>query len=238
MRRADRLYQIVQLLRGARLRRAQDLAAHLEVSVRTIYRDIQDLIACGVPIDGEAGVGYVLRPGYFLPPLSFTTEELQALALGARLVQSWSDADLGRAATEALIKIQAVLPEKSGSVDRLNVFSYGLRLDREVRDRLRIIRHAIDAFHTLDLTYESLGGETTERRVRPLALDFWGPVWTLTAWCERREDFRVFRVDRILAVQDSGASFRHEAGRTLKDYLHRMSCTHDTNDRAAPVRSA
>jgi predicted DNA-binding transcriptional regulator YafY len=234
MRRADRLYQIVQLLRGARLRRAHDLAAQLEVSVRTIYRDIQDLIACGVPIDGEAGVGYVLRPGYFLPPLSFTTDELQALVLGARLVQSWSDADLGRAATEALVKIQSVLPEKTGSVDRLNVFSYGLRLDREVRARLRIIRCAIDALHTLDLTYESLSGETTERRVRPLSLDFWGPVWTLTAWCEKREDFRVFRVDRIHATWDTGEGFRPEVGKTLKDYLHGMSCTHET----ASVRSA
>jgi len=234
MRRAERLYEIVQLLRGARLRRAQDLAAQLEVSVRTIYRDIQDLVACGVPIDGEAGVGYMLRPGYFLPPLSFTTEELHALALGARLVQSWSDDDLGRAAAEALVKIGSVLPDRSGSLEGPSVFSYGMRLDRAVRDRLRLIRRAIDAPRSLDLTYESLAGEVTERRIRPLSLDFWGQVWTLTAWCEARGDFRVFRVDRILSARDTGERFRPEPGRTLKDYLNRLSSSHD----APPVQPA
>lgn len=222
MRRADRLYEIVQMLRGGRTRRAEDLAQHLEVSVRTIYRDIADLVACGVPIDGEAGVGYVLRPGYLMPPLNFTRSELQALALGARLVEAWSDMEFADAAREALVKIKSALPDKAESLDRLNIFGHALRLDAVFRERLRTIRQAIETSHRIEIAYERLNGEASTRAIRPLALDFWGPVWTLTAWCEAREDFRVFRVDRIGAVKSLGERFHPEPGRRLQDYWQRL----------------
>ena len=113
MRRADRLFEIIQSLRGGRLVTAKGLSDALEVSVRTIYRDIADLQASGVPIDGEAGVGYILRDGHDLPPLMFAAAEIEALVLGARIVAEWSDRELARAADDALAKIAAVLPERS-----------------------------------------------------------------------------------------------------------------------------
>ena len=110
MRRADRLFQIIQVLQGRRVTTARQLAERLEVSERTIYRDIRDLIGAGVPIDGEAGIGYVLRGGFHLPPLMFRPEEMEALILGARMVDAWCGAELARAAREALAKIEHVLP--------------------------------------------------------------------------------------------------------------------------------
>src|SRR6188474_1950964 len=112
MRRADRLFEIIQLLRRKELLRARELGGALEVSERTIYRDIQDLIASGVPIAGEAGVGYVLKAGFDLPPLMFKEQEIEALVLGARIVESWADEELSTAASDVIAKVQAVIPER------------------------------------------------------------------------------------------------------------------------------
>jgi biotin operon repressor len=112
MRRADRLFEIIQLMRRQRLVRASDLAARLEVSERTIYRDIRDLIATGVPIEGEAGVGYTLRQGFDLPPLMFDQNEIEALVLGARIVESWTDVELADAAANVIAKVEAVIPDR------------------------------------------------------------------------------------------------------------------------------
>ena len=224
MRRADRLFQIVQHLRGGRLVTAKMLSERLEVSERTIYRDVADLMASGVPIDGEAGVGYILRSGFDLPPLMFSRDELAALTLGARFVKAWGGARLALAAEEALVKIAAVLPEKEKRFGlETNLFAIGFGLPDEVR---RVVDHldvAIRERRRVHIVYDALDGEGSERDLRPLGLYHWGKVWTLAAWCELRTDFRNFRADRITAIADCGDRFRDEPGRTLRDFLRQMT---------------
>ena len=222
MRRADRLFDIVQLMRRNRLVRARDLAAELEVSERTIYRDIAALIASGVPIDGEAGVGYVLRGGFDLPPLMFNEEEIEALVLGAQIVQGWADAGLGQAATRALDKIGTVLPEHlRGYMTGTTVNAPREHWAEPVEVDLREVRHAIRERRKLAFTYVSKAGETTTRTVRPLLLSFFGSIWNLTTWCELREDFRTFRLDGVRTPRFLDDRFEPEPGRTLADLMAR-----------------
>ena len=222
MRRADRLFAIIQLMRRNKLVRARDLAHKLEISERTVYRDIQDLVASGVPIEGEAGVGYVLKGGFDLPPLMFTEEEVEALVLGAKIVRSWADAGLAEAAGDVLAKVEAVLP------NRLRAYMKETPLDaphnhwaEPVSVDLGELRRAVRDRLKLSFAYRDRGGSGSRRTVRPLLLSFFGPVWTLTAWCELRDDFRSFRLDRISGLEVLDEVFRQEPGRTLHDYLRR-----------------
>lgn len=220
MRRADRLFQIVQYLRGGRLLTAHTLAERLEVSDRTIYRDIADLQSTGVPIDGEAGVGYVMRSGYDLPPLMFTRDEIVALVAGIRMVRSWGGIGMARAAAEALVKIELVLPETERQrVANTTIFAPPMDLTEEVRDLIDLVERAIEARDILRFSYADQHGTRTERRVHPLGLWFWGKVWTLVAWCETREDFRMFRLDRTTGLAATGAQFTHLATRSLAECL-------------------
>ncbi|NNL36187.1 MAG: YafY family transcriptional regulator [Silicimonas sp.] len=216
MRRAHRLFQIVQHLRGGRLTTARALAEKLEVSERTIYRDIADLIGSGVPVEGEAGVGYVMREGFDLPPLMFTRDEIVALVAGARLIRAWGGAAMAAAAEEALIKIGAVLPDDARArAEAVQVHAFQMpELDDRSRQLLDRIESATDARTRLTLEYSDEAGARTERDVRPLGLWFWGKVWTLVAWCELRNDFRMFRVDRI-AHMSEGDRFRAERDKSL-----------------------
>ncbi|XWN30493.1 MAG: YafY family protein [Devosia sp.] len=206
MRRADRLYRLIELLRGGRLTTARQLAERLEVSERTIYRDIADLVASGVPVEGEAGVGYVMRPGFDIPPLMFSRGEIAALVTGARLVEAWGGAEMARAASEALSKIAAVVPaEIARAADRTAIHAFRMPdLDDVARDRLDLLDCAIRDAIRLALHYTDEAGTKTTRNVCPLGLVFWGKVWTLIAWCELRDDFRMFRVDRIGAAERTG----------------------------------
>jgi predicted DNA-binding transcriptional regulator YafY len=223
MRRADRLFQIVQYLRGGRLLTAAKLAENLEVSERTIYRDIADLQASGVPIDGEAGVGYVMRDGYDLPPLMFTRDEIVALVAGARLIRAWGGAAMARAAEEALVKIEAVLPApERARANQVEIHAFAPEMTPGVRARIDEIERAVEARRRLTLAYTDAEDRPTERTVRPLGLWFWGKVWTLVAWCELRDDFRMFRLDRIATMDDGGAPFRPERGKTLADFYRTM----------------
>ncbi len=216
MRRADRLFQIVQYLRGGRLTTARSLAERLEVSERTIYRDIADLIGSGVPIEGEAGVGYVMRVGYEVPPLMFTRAEVSALVAGARMMRAWGGAEMARAAEEALVKIEAVLPESlRESAGKVPVYALGMfGLSPEERALLDRLEAACEAHLLLSFDYEDKTGSATRRTVRPLGLHYWGKVWTLATWCELRQDFRSFRVDRIGGLED-GAAFRPERDKSF-----------------------
>jgi len=224
MRRADRLFEIVQILRGKRLRTAQAIADQLEVSVRTIYRDIDALIATGVPIEGERGVGYIIRTHFVLPPLQFSPEELQALVLGARFVRAWADSALIHAAEEALVKIDAVLPaETQGQIWRRDLAVHTNVMTPAYRRTLADLRQALNRQRKIDLVYYDAKGDATARCVRPLSLDAWGHAWTLTAWCELREDFRAFRLDRIESLQVLEQGFRAEPGKTLGDFFARLS---------------
>ncbi|MEO0943343.1 MAG: YafY family protein [Pseudomonadota bacterium] len=223
MRRADRLFQIVQHLRGGRLTTARALSERLEVSERTIYRDIADLISTGVPIDGEAGVGYLMRDGYDLPPLMFTRSEIVALVAGARLIRAWGGTAMAAAAEEALVKINAVLPDaERAQAGAVQVHAFEMpTLEPETRDRLDTLETAIERRQRLEIAYLDENGAATERVVRPLGLWFWGKVWTLVAWCEFREDFRMFRVDRISSQEELGV-FRPERDKSLQAFYARQ----------------
>ena len=219
MRRADRLFQLMLLLQEGKVRTARYLGEKLEVSDRTIYRDIGDLIGSGIPIDGEAGVGYLLRDEYRLPPLMFTSDELKALALGAMMVKAWSDRELGSVTATAIRKIESILPEKLRKEIQLQeIVVPGFQLDDSTSDNLSAIRKAIDEKKALTVNYKSLKGDTTERSIWPFLLYFWGNKWTIGAWCELRQAFRSFRVD-LMQSATVGEVFPDEPERSLQAYV-------------------
>jgi predicted DNA-binding transcriptional regulator YafY len=223
VRRADRLFRIVQRLRRRRATTAHELAQALEVSERTVYRDVRDLLLSGVPIKGEAGVGYALDRSYELPPLMFDGDEIEALVLGARIVGAWADPKLARAAEEALQKIEAVLPPAlrsrlSGSALLVPDF----HVDARQRKGLADLRTAIGEQRKARFQYRDKAQTGTARTVHPLGLAYWGQRWTLTAWCELREGFRNFRLDRIEGLSVTDERFESVAGQTLADFLAQM----------------
>jgi predicted DNA-binding transcriptional regulator YafY len=226
MRRADRLFRIVQMLRSGRLKTARALADRLQVSERTIYRDIRDLQGAGQPIEGEAGVGYTLRRDFDLPPLLFTPQEVTAIVLGARLVQAWGGLQGAEAATSALARIEAVLPpELVAQLDRIALFAPQFQMPHAHRALLDQVHAACLSRHVLHFRYTRLGDtpeQATERVVRPLALAFWSGVWTLAAWCETRNDFRNFRLDRMEETEVSERMFTPKRGQRFEDYLKQV----------------
>ena len=219
MRRADRLFQLMLLLQEGKVRTASYLAEKLEVSERTVYRDISDLVGSGIPIDGEAGVGYLLRNDYQLPPLMFNADELKALALGARMVRAWSDRTLASTTTTAIRKIESILPEQLKKEIELNEIEVpGYMLSDQVSETLETIRVAVAEQTLLTIGYRSLKEERTERVIWPLVLYFWGNKWTLGAWCELRGAFRSFRVDLVETVT-CGDVFDPGSDRNLAAYF-------------------
>ncbi|MGS0998873.1 helix-turn-helix transcriptional regulator [Rhodanobacter sp. UC4451_H18] len=223
MRRADRLFLIIHALRGRRTAlQARALAQTLGVSLRTVYRDVADLQLSGVPIEGEAGVGYVLRKGSDIPPLMFNADELEALVVGSRFVQAFAGVRLAESARAALLKIEAVLPpdlrERAGST---RIFAPVWR-DQHREDFAALIDQlhaAIVGNQVLRLDYRDEAGQSSVREVEPLCLSFWGGKWTLGAWCRLREDFRNFRPDRIGTGTPTGEVFADVAERGLAAYL-------------------
>jgi predicted DNA-binding transcriptional regulator YafY len=224
MRPADRLFQIILLLRHGRVVTAAALAEALEVSERTIYRDIADLVKTGAPIDGEAGVGYRLRRGYQVPPLMFTGDELEALAVGAKLVRAWGDAALGKAAEQALARIDAVLPrhlEERLEASSRRFLALDCLLPAPLREPMSILRAGMENGRKVRVAYRRGDGETSERSLWPLGLVFWGHCWTLGAWCELRQSFRTFRVDRIGEAVMLEERFDDRYGHLWGEYLAR-----------------
>lgn len=222
MRRADRLFQIMLLLGRGKVTTARSLADELEVSERTVYRDMADLMACGVPIDGEAGVGYLLRKGYNLPPMMFSQEELEALAVGMRMVESRSDPAFARAARSALAKIEAVLPaglKHGAAAPHLLVPDF--HIPEKFTAPMGRLREAIGGHRKIRLHYRKPDGEASRRVIWPLGLVYWGPTWTLAAWCEARSDFRTFRLDRMETVDLLDEPFDAQRGRLLAAYLEK-----------------
>ena len=226
MRRADRLFRIVQMLRSGRLKTARALAERLQVSERTIYRDVRDLQLAGQPIEGEAGVGYTLRREFDLPPLMFTPEELTALVLGARLVKAWGGAENVAAASSALARIEAVLPpELAARLDAIALYAPGFKMTMAQRKLLDALHKACLSRTVLAFRYTRLGEDESraeQRLVRPLALTFWSGVWTLAAWCETRNDFRTFRIDRIAECMATSRTFTPKRGERLEDLMKKM----------------
>jgi predicted DNA-binding transcriptional regulator YafY len=223
MRRADRLFLIIHALRGRRTALpARQLAETLAVSQRTVYRDVADLQLSGVPIEGEAGVGYMLRKGADIPPLMFNAEELEALVVGTRFVKAFAGKRLHHGAQAALLKIEAVLPQElKQRALRSRIFAPGGWNEAKsgLIDRLHA---AIAASQVLRLAYRDESGKTSAREVEPLCLAFWGGVWTLGAWCRLRVDFRTFRPDRINDFEPTGEVFVEVPERGLSAYVRAM----------------
>lgn len=219
MRRTDRLFDIIQTLRDGKLHRAQDIADALGVSVRTIYRDMDTLVASGVPVQGERGVGYVITQAVNLPPLTLTADELEALNLGIAIVAEAADDALKSAAQSLADKIDAVLPERSiAPADTWKFAVYPFADTVRGFAQMPTLRAAIRARQKLRLTYHSKGDRITTRTIRPLHMEYWARVWTLTSWCELRNDFRVFRVDLVQSAEALPEMFVDEPGKTLADY--------------------
>ncbi len=210
--RTERLFDLIQLLRTYHFPvTAARLAGQLDVTVRTIYRDIATLQALGAPVEGEAGMGYLLRPGFLLPPLMFKEEEMEALVLGARWVVNRADRLLGEAARSALARIEAVLPARlrQDMEDAPLIVGPGPAV-RGQDDRLVRLRRAIRQQHKVLLRYRSLAGESTERVVWPFALSFFNTARIVVAWCELRQDYRAFRTDLIDEAKVLSATYpRH-----------------------------
>ncbi len=220
MRRTDRLFELIQILRDGRLHRAQDMAERLEVSVRTIYRDMDTLIASGVPVQGERGVGYMMTAAITLPPLNLTLTELEALHLGMEIVSKATDKELADAAKSLTAKVDVVLPEdRAAPASGWGFAVYPFEDAAKGFKYMPILRAAIRMQHKLEISYKNRNHVLSERIVRPLQLEYWGRVWTLTTWCELREDFRVFRVDRMQDVTVLPSQFGDDVGKTLSDYL-------------------
>ncbi|WP_099823754.1 helix-turn-helix transcriptional regulator [Oceaniglobus indicus] len=226
MRRTDRLFELIQILRDGRLHRAQKMADRLGVSLRTIYRDMETLMASGVPVQGERGIGYRVTAPVTLPPLNLTMTELEALHLGLAAVGAAADDELRDAAATLSAKIDAVLPEDRSApakgwgfaiypfTDAANGFAY-----------MPNLRAAIRARQKVGVDYTDADGTLTHRTLRPLELEYWGRFWTVTAWCEETGDFGVFRVDRITALRARPELFVEEQGKTLIDFRARRAGT-------------
>lgn len=225
MRRADRLFQIVQYLRSRPLTTAEWLAARLDVSKRTVYRDINDLIRSGTPIEGEAGVGYVLRRKLDLPPLMFDRTELTTIELGLRFVYANTEAPLSSAAISAMAKIRSVLPGTVAADMSKSPVSVPRR-ERAREPHLNSVISAANDKRRVQLDYKDAENRETRRVVWPLGVFFWGSTWTMLAWCELRRDFRSFRLDRMSGLQILDTCFQDVPGKRLIDYLRWLEATH------------
>ncbi|AJE48132.1 helix-turn-helix transcriptional regulator [Celeribacter indicus] len=218
-RRSERLFALIGILRDGRRHTGRDLARRLRVSERTIWRDMATLMASGVPVEGERGLGYRVTAPVTLPPMNLSMEELEALHLAVAILGEASDPELAKSARSLAAKIDAVLPENAGPPHEgwgLSVFPFA---DAQAGFRhMPLLREAVRERKRLRLAYLAPDGTRTNRIVRPLQLDYWGRVWTMGGWCELREAFRVFRVERIESLIDTGARFRDEPGRTLADF--------------------
>lgn len=224
-----RILRLFAILDRLRVRRhpisAEFLADALSVSMRTIYRDMATLQAMGAPIRGESGIGYQLEKGYFLPPLHFDPDELDAIILGMQLAAARGDGPMADAALRASAKINAVLSDdhkETYSNSPLLAYSVQAETGGKSIDFLSPLRAALRERYLLQISYRDLKGRKSTRRVRPLGLTVFDYVWLLTAWCETRSDFRNFRVDRLISVARTGDSFRREKGKEFGDYLRTL----------------
>lgn len=235
MRRADRLIKIVHFLRRRRRAvTASRIAEEFSICTRTVYRDIQALMDSGVPISGEAGVGYIIDKQYYLPPITFDTDELEAIGLGISMVRQWTDEQFAAKAVSAFEKIQAVLPAQlQAEMQQISTFavSNGDKIPWTVS--FSSIRESIRRREKICIEYCDESKKATSRTIRPIGLFFFSPVWVLTGWCELRRSFRNFRLDRIKTLQPSGVTFENEPEKDLSAYL--KLCVEDDQRLTNPV---
>ncbi len=219
MRRADRLMQLVQILRDGSLHKAADLAAATQVSLRTIYRDMETLAASGVPIEGERGIGYRVIAAITLPPLNLTMTEVEALHLGLSAVGHSDDTELSAAARALSAKLDAVMPEDRSRAPASYGFAvYPFADAARGFQHLPVIRQAIRTRQKLEVVLND-----QHLTVRPLQLDYWGRLWTCVVWCETGKEFDDIRVDQIAKMRILPSLFVDEPGKSLTDYNTRRS---------------
>ncbi|MCP4325036.1 MAG: YafY family transcriptional regulator [Psychromonas sp.] len=224
MNRTERLFQIVEILRSRKTTTAGYLAERLGLSVRTIYRHINDLSLSGIPIISEAGVGYWLDDSFDMPPLMFNEEEILALSFGAKLVQQTADDFLADAATSLLQKVQRSLPaEKKKILNQITLHAPFPLIDKSQKQKMAICREAIELQKVLVIEYSDVDNNYSERQVWPLALVFWGKAWTLASWCEKRQDFRAFRLDRMQNVNVSKRLFQTTEAICLQVFIEKQA---------------
>lgn len=235
MNRTDRLVAMVMHLQGRRLVRAEDMAAHFEVSVRTIYRDIAALGEAGVPITGEAGVGYSLVRSYHLPPVMLTADEAAALFVGGEMVRQFTDASLAEPMSAALDKLRAVLPrDRQEHVERLAKQTLVMRRtgntspDPTAQPWLLAVQRSVAQRRVLRLNYRAAAAAETVRDVEPLGVVFYGGAWYLVAWCRLRCDYRHFRTDRMRYVDMLSETFPARPEFSLAEHLDQQMSKHET----------
>ena len=223
MRRADRLMQLVQILRDGTLHRAGDLARATNVSLRTIYRDMETLAASGVPIEGERGIGYRVTAAITLPPLNLTMTEMEALHIGLSAVAHSEDAELSAAAASLTSKLDAVMPEDRSRAPQGYGFAiYPFADAARGFQHLPSLRQAVRTRQKLEMVLNA-----TKRIVRPLQLDYWGRLWTCVVWCETTRAFEEVRVDQITSLRNLPSLFVDEAGKSLRDF-HKLRQDRDS----------
>ncbi len=221
--RPDRLFELIQILRDGRLHKGADMAERLNVSLRTIYRDMDTLIASGIPVEGERGLGYMMTAPITLPPLNLTLTELEALHLGLSVVAKAADEELKDAAKTLSDKVDALLPEdRAAPATGWGFAVYPFAAAARGFMHMAPLRAAIRSRRKVHITYAASKHPETGHTIRPLQMEYWGRVWSLTSWCETHETFRVFRVDRIQTLDVSFETFEEEPGKTLADYLRKM----------------
>lgn len=225
MRRADRLIKLVHFLRHRRRAvTAARIAEEFGTCSRTIYRDIQDLIDSGVPIKGAAGVGYVIDKEYYLPPITFDAEELEAISLGISMVRQWTDEKFAERADSAFAKIKAALPPAlQGEIEQITTYAVPTLPPVPWTVSFSQLRNCIRTRHKIHIEYSDEHKRPTNRVVRPLGLVFFNPVWLLISWCETRKDFRSFRLDRIRTLSLSMQTFADETDKNLSAYLNTIN---------------
>ena len=235
MRKADRLFQLVNLVRSHQSITAQKLSERLGVSVRTVYRYIDDLSLSNIPIYGEAGVGYRLREGFELPPLALTSEEMEALILGVEMVSVSTGKKLPIAAKSLLHKIEAALSDRESVDFNAKIRALSVTDRTYVSQHWDVLREAIRATNAISFSYDTLEGVKSERIVYPLGLFYWGGKWTLGAWCTLRYAFREFRIDRITGLRVIERTFQNTTEVNLQAYMRHQSARKSTTDTTVSV---
>ena len=232
MRRADRLIKITHFLRQRRRAvTAKQIAEAFEICTRTVYRDIQCLMDTGVPIMGEAGVGYLIDKQYYLPPITFDADELEAIGLGISMVRQWTDDKFADKAESAFEKIQAVLPsELQGELQQITTYAMLTRPPVPWTVSFSELRECIRDRRKISIVYTDEGKHNTSRTLRPLALFFFSPVWLLASWCEKRSDFRNFRLDRMQSLTVCDEIFSDEESKNLIAYMAKDDTCNGSED--------
>ncbi len=222
MNRIDRLFGILTLLQSKKYISAEQLAERFGISIRTVYRDVKALCEQGIPVSFEQHKGYFIVQGYFLPPVSFTSEEANALLLMERMVYGFSDKSIQHHYTHALNKVRSVL--RNGQKEKLEFLDNNIRLQLPAFinhdfEYLSVLQEAIAAKTVIDIDYKNKGEETSQRQVEPIGLIFYAFSWHLIGWCHKRNDYRDFRISRILKLRNTQMPFKKEEHMALSEYM-------------------